>query len=94
MTQAGSRDPLLHCLHLNEHLYATEHKLYGTKNNCMQMRLGQIMNNRSKEGQNPIVTSEVTVARVLCMIPTHSVWPTAWADHPSHPSAESYLPLL
>lgn len=95
MTQAGTQDPLLQCLHLNRHLCATEHKLYGTKTNCTHMRLGQIMNNRYKEGQNPVVTSEVTGARVLCMIPAHAVWPTAWEDHPSHLSAEStYLPLL
>ena len=66
-----------------------------TKNNCTHMQLGQIMNNRYKEGQNPIVTSEVTGARVLCMIPAHAVWPTAWEDHPSHLSAEpTYLLLL
>ena len=95
MTQAGTRDPLLQCLHLNTHLCATEHKLYGTKNDCTHMRLGQIMNNRYKEGQNLIVTSEVTGARVLCMIPVHAVWPTVWEDHSSHLSAEStYLPLL
>lgn len=31
MTQAGTWDPLLQCLHLNKHLCATEHKLYGLK---------------------------------------------------------------
>lgn len=95
MTQGGTRDPLLHCWHLNEQVCATEHKLYGTKNDCMHMRLGQVMNNRYKEGQNPIVTSEVTGARVLCVIPTHAAWPMAWAEHPSHAFAEStYLPIL
>lgn len=95
MTQAGTQDPLLQCLHLNRHLCATEHKLYGTKNNCTHMRLGQIMNNRYKEGQNPIVTSEVTGARSTMYDPCTRSVANGVGRPPSHLSAEStYLHLL
>lgn len=45
MRQAGTWDPLLQYLNLDEHLLVQQNtkKLYGTKNNCVQVHLGQIM---------------------------------------------------
>lgn len=45
LRQAGTWDPLLQYLNLDEHLLVQQNtkKLYGTKNNCVQVHLGQIM---------------------------------------------------
>ena len=47
---AGTRDPLLQCLHLDKPLLKQQNtkKLYGTKNNCVHA-LGQIMDKKIKK---------------------------------------------
>ena len=46
--QTGTWDPLLQCLHLDTPLLEQQDtkKLYGTKNNCVHVQLGQILDKR------------------------------------------------
>ena len=49
--QAGTWDPLLQCLHLDKPLLQQQNtkKLQGTKNNCLCVQLGQIMDKIQKD---------------------------------------------
>ena len=55
LRQAGTWNALLQCVHLDKHLFQQQNtkKLYGTKNNCMRVQLGQIMDKRYKKTQKP-----------------------------------------
>ena len=73
---------VLQCLHLDTPLLEQQNtkKLDGTKNNCMHMQLGQILDKRYKDQKNPTATFEEPRAKaggreqkqVLCMPPTHN----------------------
>ena len=72
----GTWDPLLQCLHLDKRLLEQQNtkKLYGTKNSCVHVHLGQIMDNKIQKDQKPNchfwrVPSK---NRVLCMHPAHN----------------------
>ena len=61
LRQAGTWNPLLRCLHMDKRLLKQQNtkKLYGTKNSCVHMQLGQIMDNKIQRDQkNPTATSE------------------------------------
>ena len=55
----GTWDPLLQGLHLDKRLLEQQNtkELWGTKNNCVHVQSGQIMNSKIQKGQNATVTS-------------------------------------
>ena len=55
LSQAGTWDPLLQCLHLDTPLLQQQNtkKLYGTKNNCVHVQLGQILEPKDTEIKKP-----------------------------------------
>ena len=60
--EAGTWDPTLQCLHLDSPLLQQQNtkKLYGTKNNCMHVQLGQILDQkiqRDRKIQLPLLRS-------------------------------------
>ena len=82
MRQAGTWAPLPQCLHLDTPLPEPQNtkKLYGTKDNCVHVKLGQILDKRYQEArktQLPLLTSQEQnqevgrKSRVLCMPPAH-----------------------
>ena len=62
MRQAGAWDPLFQCFHLDKHLCQQQNtkKLKETKNNCVQVQLRHIRNNKIQKDQNPTATFEVS----------------------------------
>ena len=85
---------VLQCLYLTRLSSSdTIWRHYGTKNNCMHMQLGQILNQRYKETKNPTTISEEPGAKTVseakigyCACPLHSTSPKEWVKHLSHPS--------
>ena len=100
LTQAGTWDPLLQCLHLDTPLLEQQNtqKLYGTKNNCVHVQLGRILDPKDiKRPKNLTATFEEPGAKTGCW---EQMWGTAhapctqhhqrgWATHLSHPSSPS-----
>ena len=54
--QSGTWDPLLQCLHLDTPLLEQQDtkKLFGTKNNCVHVQLGQILDKRDQKKKKEI----------------------------------------
>ena len=89
VTQAGTWDPLLQCC--NAYTW-TNIKLYGTKNNCKNVQLGQNYGQkiqRDRKTQLPLLKSQEqkqgvgTKSRVLSMPPVHNT--TRGVDNPPKP---------
>ena len=76
LRQAGTWDPLLQCLHLDKCLLKKQNtkKLYETKNNCMHVQLGQILDNNIQRDQKPNCDfwRAGSKSRVLSMPPAYS----------------------
>ena len=67
---AGARDRLLQCFSACSWTHILKQhnmkKLYGTKNNCIHMQLGQILDKRYKETKNPTAIFEEPGAKTVC----------------------------
>ena len=98
----GIWDPLLQvlqCLLLNKPLLQQQNtkKPHGTKNNCMPVQLGQILDKRHKKTKTPYfhfwrTRSKTWVLEAkarYCACPLHTASPKGCTKHLSHPSGQS-----
>ena len=96
MRRAGAWDPLLRGLHLDKHLLQQPNarNLQGTKNYCMHMQLGHIMNAKIQKDQksNCHFWGFGSKNRVLCVIPDTAPLRGS-TDRLSHPSTSTITPF-
>ena len=95
----GTWDPLLQCLLLSKPLLQQQNtkKPHGTKNNCMPVQLGQILDKRHKKTKTPYFHFWRTKSKTwmlgakarYCACPLHTASPKGCRKHLSHPSGQT-----